>query len=325
MLVAEVIAGFALLLIGAEALVRGSVAVARQLGVSTFLIGMTVVAFGTSMPELVVCLQAALSGAPGIAVGNVVGSNIANVLLIVGFTAICRPIAMASKCNYLDAVALVAGTLLFSLLTAGGTIERWGGGILLLAFLVFMAGSLVRQRQGSKSVAAIGFQQEVEDIEEVKEKPLRSWLFAVTGLAAVLFGADRLVEGSVGLAREFGVSEAVIGLTLVALGTSVPELAASVVAGIRGHVDIAVGNVLGSNLFNVLFVAGTVAGVVPIEVDEQILVFDIWVLLASTAVFLPVLYCVRFGRWGGIAFLALYAAYIAAQAYGVDKLISSAT
>lgn len=314
MLIAELVGGFALLLVGAEGLVRGSVGVARQLGVSTLMIGMTVVAFGTSMPELVVSLDASLSGAPGIAAGNIVGSNIANVLLIMGFTAICRPVAMSGATDRIDVLALVVGTLMFAVLAANGVIGRWEGGLMLLTFFAFMTASIVRQRRGGAGVAASGYQHEVEELDVAAAPPWRSWALAVAGLAGVLIGADLLVDGAVGLARAFGVAEAVIGLTLVALGTSVPELAASVVAGIRGHTDIAVGNVLGSNLFNVLFVGGAVSAVAPIAVDDQIVQFDAWVMLAATAAFLPILFGLRFGRIGGLIFVAGYACYVVATA-----------
>lgn len=317
MMVAALIGGFVLLLVGAEVLVRGSVGVARHHGVSTLMIGMTVVAFGTSMPELVVSLDASLSGAPGIAAGNIVGSNIANVLLIMGFTALCRPVALPAGVDKMDVLALVLGTLMFVAFAASGVIGRWQGGVMLLTFTAFMIVSIRRQRRGVAGVAAAGYQHEVQDMEADAVEggaatPWRSWGLAIAGLAGVLIGADFLVEGAVGLARAFGVSEAVIGLTLVAVGTSVPELAASVVAGIRGHTDIAVGNILGSNFFNVLLVGGTVAAVAPIAVDDQIVRFDAWIMLMATAAFLPILFGLRFGRIGGLIFIAGYACYVAA-------------
>ncbi|MBK8906533.1 MAG: calcium/sodium antiporter [Rhodospirillales bacterium] len=314
MMVAALIGGFVLLLVGAEGLVRGSVGVARHHGVSTLMIGMTVVAFGTSMPELVVSLDASLSGAPGIAAGNIVGSNIANVLLIMGFTALCRPVALPAGVDKMDVLALVLGTLMFVAFAASGAIGRWQGGVMLLTFTAFMIVSIRRQRRGAAGVAAAAYQQEVQDMADAEEggaaTPWRHWGLAIAGLAGVLIGADLLVEGAVGLARAFGVSEAVIGLTLVAVGTSVPELAASVVAGIRGHTDIAVGNILGSNFFNVLLVGGTVAAVVPIAVDDQIVRFDAWIMLMATAAFLPILLGLRFGRFGGLVFIAGYACYV---------------
>lgn len=315
MMYLQVALGFLLLLGGAEFLVRGAVTVARGMGISTMVIGMTVVAFGTSAPELIVTLEASLTGAQGIAVGNIIGSNVANVLLIIGLTGLFMPIAPQPRPMTQDALVLVAGTALFAALIWSGVIPRWGGGLLLCAFAGFMALSCWREARGRADPAADSRQQEVAEIDTLSSARL-GWLAVIGGLAGLIFGSDLLVQGGIAIARTYGVSEAVIGLTLIAVGTSLPELAASVVAGVRGHGDVAVGNVLGSNLFNMLLVGGLVATVTPLHVEDEIIAFDIWVMLAATVLFLPILLGLRLGRSIGVGFIILYGVYIAAQFAG---------
>ncbi|TVR81893.1 MAG: sodium:calcium antiporter [Rhodospirillales bacterium] len=323
-MVLQVIAGFLLLLGGAELLVRGSVTVARRLGVSTILIGMTVVAFGTSAPELVVSLQAALEESPDIAVGNIVGSNIANVLLILGVTGLIRPIAPRPSPMVYDTGVLIAGTLLFALIALTGEVAMESGLLLLFAFAAFMMISFWRETRGPGDVAADSRRQEAEDIGLLPGGSWLAWGAVILGLAGLLIGSEFLVEGGTAIARTLGIPEAVIGLTLIAIGTSLPELAASVVAGLRGHADVAVGNVLGSNLFNMLLVGGAVAVVVPLPVAGQILTFDLWIMLLATLVFLPFLLGGRLGRKTGTVFLLLYVGYIALQYTGGFGVIPGA-
>jgi len=314
--------GFLLLLGGAEILVRGSVAIARQLEVSTLVIGMTVVAFGTSAPELVVSVNAALNDTAGIAVGNVVGSNIANVLLILGAAGLVHPIAARERPLVRDAAVLAAASILFVALAWNGTLGLLSGAVLLLAFFGFLIDSYRREARGEHGAAGESLIDEVDELGKVKGPGWWPWVLAVGGLIAILIGADLLVEGGVTIARTFGVPEEVIGLTLIAIGTSLPELAASVVAALRGHADVAVGNVIGSNLFNILGVAGTVAVMTSVAVPEQIRLFDSWVMLVATLVLLPFLVGGwRFGRRAGVIFLAAYAVYIALQAHGVSDLL----
>lgn len=323
MMYLQVLAGFLLLLGGADILVRGAVTVARRMGISTMIIGMTVVAFGTSAPELIVSMEAALTGAPGIAVGNIVGSNIANVMLIIGLTALCMPIAGQPRSMTVDAAILLAGTLLFIAVAWSGVIGTWDGLLLLAAFAGFMAASCWREARGRADPAAESRRQEVAEIGILKGRWL-GWLAVAAGLAGLLLGSDLLVQGGIAIARTYGVPEAVIGLTLIAIGTSLPELAASVVAGLRGHADVAIGNVLGSNLFNMLLVGGTVAGVTPLPVEAEFLDFDMWIMLGATVLFLPALLGFRFGRTGGAAFVVLYAGYIAAQFWDADGVLRTA-
>jgi len=322
MIYLQVAFGFLLLLGGAEILVRGSVAIARELNVSTLVIGMTVVAFGTSAPELVVSLNAALDGTADIAVGNVVGSNVANVLLILGSAGLVHPIAARQQPLVRDAAVLVAGSMLFVALAWNGTLDLLSGAVLLLAFFGFLTDSYRREVRGEHGAAGESLLDEVEELGRVRGPRWWSWALAVGGLIGVLVGAELLVDGGVAIARTFGVAEEVIGLTLIAIGTSLPELAASVVAALRGHADVAVGNVIGSNLFNILGVAGTVAVTTSVTVPEQIRLFDIWVMLVATLAMLPFLVGGwRFGRVAGVAFLVVYVAYIALQAHGVANLL----
>ncbi|CCQ74858.1 calcium/sodium antiporter [Magnetospira sp. QH-2] len=310
MLYLQIALGFVLLLGGAEVMVRGAVAVARRLGVSTLIIGMTVVAFGTSAPELVVSLQATLGGSGGMALGNLVGSNIANVLLILGAAALLKPIDTGHGTLLRDSAVLIVGTLLFSGLVLRGEIDMIGGIVLIIAFAAFLRTTMKGQDGVSDSLS-----EEVEEIGEVKGPIVVAWLMTIAGLIALLYGADQLVEGGTELARQFGVSEEVIGLTVIAFGTSLPELAASVVAALRGHSDLALGNVIGSNLFNILGIAGIVSVVHPIPVPDQIFYFDIWVMLIATLIMIPFAITNReFNRIEAGIFLFAYGGYVVAQA-----------
>ena len=321
MMYLQLIAGFVLLLGGAEFLVRGAVALAHRLGVTPLVIGMTVVAFGTSAPELVVCVDAALSGASGIALGNVVGSNVANILLILGASALLMPVAAASGMARDNAV-LMGGSVLFAGLAWYGTLGLWQGLVLLVAFFGFLGYSY--RREVLSDIGAAG--AAIDAASQVGGRPMALWLASVLlvgGLAGVIYGADLLVEGGVSVARSLGVSEEVIGLTLIAVGTSLPELAASVVAAVRGHVEMVLGNVIGSNLFNLLGVAGTAAVVAPLAVPDQIREFDLGVMLGATALLIVCLMAGRrIGRPEGMLFLVVYAAYMAIQSYGFPSLMA---
>ena len=322
MIYVQLIAGFVLLLGGAEVLVRGAIALAKRLEISPLIIGMTVVALGTSAPELVVSLDAALLGSPGIALGNVIGSNIANLLLILGAVGMVMPIAAKPDGLWRDGLILLGGSLLFAALCWSGIIGLWPGMLLLAVFVAFLGHSYWREtRNGGEAEMGV---QEVVEIRGVPASVTAAWLVLAAGLAGVVYGADLLVMGGVAVAEAAGVSEEVIGLTLIAFGTSLPELAASVVAAWRGHSDIALGNVVGSNLFNMLLIVGVVAVVTPLLVPIQIMAFDLWVMLAATVLFLPFLVGgLRFGRLAAGVFLAAYAAYIAVQAYGVQEVLAA--
>lgn len=319
----QLIGGFVVLLVAAEAMVRGSVILAEKLGISPMVIGMTVVAFGTSAPELVVSLNAALAGSAGLAVGNIVGSNIANVWLILGAACIVMPILAKPDALKRDVILLFGGTILFIIFAWQGVLGLTAGIVLLVVFLAFIVASYMRDKSDPK--VAKEKLEELEDLEKgiPKNTPV-AIIATIIGIAGLAWGADLLVDGGSAIARSFGVTEEVIGLTLFAFGTSLPELAASVVAAYRGHPDVAIGNVVGSNVFNMMLVGGVVAALVGLPVPDQVIRFDIWVMLIATIMLLPVLMGkLKLNRVYAGVFLVLYFAYIGAQAYGVDKLLDA--
>jgi cation:H+ antiporter len=303
---AQLLGGFVLLLGGADVLVRGAATIAQRFAISSLAVGMTIVAFGTSAPELMVTLDAALAGSPDIGVGNVVGSNIANLLLIIGSSAAICPIKIGRPLRF-DAVVLGGVSLLFTALALRGVLEWWAGMLLIVALALFLVSAGRREQERRRRADPARDQR--------KAMPGRgwvAWLGILAGLIGVVVGADLLVRGSVAFARAAGVSEAVIGLSLIAVGTSLPELAASAAAAIRRHPEISLGNVIGSNIFNMLCVAGVVAALVPLPVAEQIRSLDVWVMLAATALLISFLFTgFPIGRVVGLIFLGLYAGYIA--------------
>ncbi len=304
-------AGFVLLLVGGESLVRGSVGAARRLGVSPLLIGLTLVGFGTSTPELLTSVQAALAGSPGIAVGNVVGSNIANILLILGVAAVLRPIACHPAAFRRDGSVLAASAVVVAGLAVAGTIGRGSGTVLVLLLLAYLGYTYVSETRRPDAEA----ERHVREAEVAGPPPGPLWrnvLYAVGGIAVTILGARLLVDGAIGLARLAGISEAVIGLTVVAVGTSLPELVTSIIAAIRREGDVAFGNVVGSNIYNGLGILGVTALVQPLAVPPEILAFDLWVMLGVTA--LLIVFAVtgwRLTRTEGGVLLGGYAAYIA--------------
>ena len=309
----ELTIGLVLLLGGGEALVRGSVAAASRLGVSKLLIGLTLVGFGTSTPELVASLQAALAGSPGVAVGNVVGSNIANILLILGVSTVILPIATTKEAFRRDGTILIAASLLLVAVALGGSLGRGVGATFLLLLVAYTVFSYLSEARAGGAAADL-HAAEADDVAAPGISLPAGVGLALAGIAAIVFGASLLVGAAIEIAREVGISEAVIGLTMVAIGTSLPELATSVVAAIRRHGDVAFGNIVGSNVFNILGIAGMTAVVTPIEIPGQIVVFDVWVMLAAAV--LLVIFAVtgwRVGRREGAVFLAAYALYLSAQ------------
>ncbi|WP_417520034.1 calcium/sodium antiporter [Minwuia sp.] len=313
-----VAAGLILLLIGGEALVRAAVALADRLGVSKLVIGLTVVAFGTSAPELLVCIQAVLNDAPAIAIGNIVGSNIANVLLVVGAPALIAPFFCEKETMKREGFAMVGATGLFMVFAALDMISFWPGLLLLLLLFAFLYSAYrSARRSGGQSYA-----EEVDELGEGVPKSLGALLvLLLVGLVGLVIGSNLLVEGAREIALMFGVSETVIGISLVALGTSLPELATSVVAAIRRHGDVAIGNVIGSNLFNILGIMGITAMVSPVPVPLQIIQFDLWIMLAASLVLFPLAFArLPVGRVAGLILLVGYGAYIAAQFSGLSGM-----
>ncbi len=303
------VGGLALLVAGGEALVRGAVAAAARFGVSPLLIGLTLVGFGTSTPELVTSLEAAFLDAPGIAIGNVVGSNIANILLILGVAALISPILVQRASLIRDGGVAALAALACAGVIAVGALERWAGAALLLGLVAYLVAAYRRERSQAASGHAAA-----EAAGAAPVIPLwRAAAFFVGGLAATIFGAKLLVSAAIDAALGFGVSEAVIGLTIVAVGTSLPELVTGVMAARRGHADIAFGNVVGSNIFNVFGILGVTALVHPIPAPQSIADFDVWVMLGATAaLFVVAATSRRITRGEGGALLAAYVVYIAA-------------
>ena len=306
----QIIAGLVLLTAGGEFIVRGAVGLALLLGVSKVIVGLTIVAAGTSAPEFVVSLNASLKGTADIAMGNVVGSNIANILLILGSVALLKPVSASRITVVRDGGAMLLGTVLFIAFCLPGAVERWAGAVMLCVLIAIWYLTYQHDKRQPSEASSL----HEEEVDEVGEKP-SGWtkpiVATVIGIVGLMFGAEWLVDGGVAVARQFGVSEAVIGLTLVAFGTSLPELAASIVAAFRGHSDVALGNVFGSNLLNLLVIIGGVSLIAPIPVPDQIMNSDIWIMLAVTIGLLLIAYAMRkISRLAGVVFVTAYLVYV---------------
>lgn len=302
-------AGLMLLLAGGEALVRGAVVTAERLGVSRLLIGLIVVGFGTSSPELIVSLRAAISGTPGIVLGNVVGSNIANVMLVIGLAAALAPLTGWNRDAVREAGVAVAVSLVLYGFLQLSLIGRMQGALMLLALATYLATSYWLERRDRQTTL------HEREVEEFKALPVAApWaapLLVLGGIAVLVFGADLLVRGAVSVAREMGVSEAVIGLSLVAVGTSLPELATALVAAWRGQSDVVLGNVIGSCIFNILAILGLTAVIAPVAVDPRFGTFDGTVMVVVIALLALLLsFAARIGRLWGAALAVGYAAYL---------------
>ena len=305
--------GLGLLAIGAEALVRGASRLALSFGISPLVVGLTVVAFGTSAPVIAVAVDASLEGNPSLAIGNVIGSNIANILLILGLSAMIAPLLVAEQIVRQEVPVMIAASALLVGIALDGDISRLEAGMLLLLSVAYTGFLAIQARKASARMRA--------EMEADLPKDAgwdRHWsiqlLLVGGGLAMLVLGADWLVQSAVVFARALGVSDLVIGLTVVAIGTSMPEIATSLMAALRGQRDIAVGNVVGSNLFNILACLGAAGVVSPVGllVPEAARSFDLWVMLAVAFVCLPVfLTAGEIRRWEGALLLGYYAAYTA--------------
>ncbi len=317
-------AGCVLLFLGGEMVVRGAVALARRFDVSPLVIGLTIVGFGTSLPELLVSLNAALQGAPGLALGNVVGSNLANMMLILGTAALVHPIAVDPQAVRRDGLAMALFTALCILLGLDGSCTAVEGAGMTALLLLYIGLTLRRGMQADDAAARL----HREEAEEVTGLPQRLWAMSavlLAGFAAVGIGAELLVEGARALAAAAGVPEEVIGLTVVAIGTSLPELATSLVAAWRGHSDVCVGNVVGSNIFNLLGILGITAIAVPVPFAPNILGFDLWVLAGVTLLILFFLITGRrVSRPEGGLLVGLYGVYAASQFLGIGGALAVA-
>jgi cation:H+ antiporter len=310
MIYLQLMGGLVLLFLGGSALVRGAVSVARRAGLSPLVIGLTLVGFGTSMPELLTSVDAALAGSPGIALGNVVGSNIANILLVLGLAALIYPMRVSSVAFRRDGALVMAASLICVGVFFVGEVGRVIG-LLLLGLLA--AYIVLMYREESKSGVGTAAHQ-AADSDKGRARPDKLWIGIVAligGIALTMAGARLMVGSSIALAEIAGLSETVIGLTIVAVGTSLPELVTSVVAAYRREADIALGNVIGSNVFNVLGILGVTVIVQPLTVPAELLGLDVWVMLAATVVL--VIFAVsawRISRWEGAVLLGAYGAYV---------------
>ena len=305
----QALAGLAVLVIAGDLLVRGAVSLAGRMGVSPLIISLTVVAFGTSAPEMVVGVQAALAGVPTLALGNVIGSNIANVLLVLGLPALIFPIMCNAHDLKFNLIHMLAATAIFTALAFFGPFQTWQGLLFLGLLVAFLVQSGMRSRKGDAYAP-----DELADIEGMPDKPY-SYTIAtallVLGLGGLALGADLLVDGATVIARNYGVSEEVIGLTLVAVGTSLPELVTAIMAAIHRHGDVAIGNVIGSNIFNIYGIIGVTALITPIPMPDSLLGTDLWVMVAAALILIP--FVLRRGAISapyGFIFLAAYVLYL---------------
>jgi cation:H+ antiporter len=306
-------AGLLLLLAGGEALVRGSVTLATRLGISPLIVGLTLVGFGTSAPELATSVEAALRGSPDIAIGNVVGSNIANILLILGIAALLQPLACPRNAIVRDGAVASAAALLTAGVALYGGMPRAIGATFFALLLVYL-GTTYRAERNTATPSADLHRKEGEFVAPLAGPVWQPLLLSLAGLIGIVIGASLLVDGAIIVAREAGIPETIIGLTLVAVGTSLPELAVTVVAAIRRQLDVALGNIIGSNIFNILGILGVTAMVQPLSIPDQVVRFDIWVMLAATAAM--ILFAttrMRIDRWEGGILLSGYALYLWAQ------------
>lgn len=305
-----ILTGVLLLTGGGEALIRGSLAAANRMGISPLLSGLLIVGFGTSAPELVVSIDAAISERPDIAVGNVVGSNIGNILLILGICALITPLTVKPLGLRRDGAMVVAASVLFLVVARDEMIGTFDALLCLFVLSGYLFWAYWTERSGDTPSAEL----HIAEKEELTALPKTiMWTFGaiVVGLGLLIAGSQILLKGAIGIAESFGLSEALIGLTLVAVGTSLPELTISVMAAFRKHADVAVGNILGSNIFNILGILGISALLQPLPVDARIMQFDQWVMLGTSLILFFFLYSgMRISRAEGAVLLLGYLVYV---------------
>lgn len=309
-----IVFGLSVLIAGGEFLVKGAIGIAAKARLSTLVIGMTVVSFGTSAPELLVSLKAAYMDAPEIAIGNVIGSNIANIALVLGITVLIFPMPVSRNTIKYDWPMMLISGLLFFVFALNLMIQRWEGILLFLVLIAFLVFLITNSRKNNKKN-----EEEIDEVVELSPTQLKadkkkfslSILWVSIGLVGLYFGAQWLIDGAKSLGEDMGLSKHVIGITVVAFGTSVPELVTCVVAAYRKQMDISVGNLIGSNIFNVLAVIGITAMVTPISVDEEVVFWDmLWMLGIFIALLPMILYKRKVGRISGAILLTSYVVYI---------------
>lgn len=318
--------GLFVLYLGAEAMVKGASQLALAFGISPFIVGLTVVAFGTSAPEFVVSFLATWQQSEGISVGNIVGSNICNVALILGVAALIQPLSVDASSLRREYPIMLLSSIVFFAMAYDGVIARWEGAILMLGIVGFVGYNMLAVRRAHKLLAerAAAEGKELSEDELMAEGPDielpdsdddsstgKNIAYVVAGIVALALGAHFMVESAKVIARAFGLSDFVIGITIIAFGTSLPELATSCVAAIRKQADISIGNVIGSNIFNVLFVIGSVSSVFTLNVEPQALRLDFPIMLGVLLLAFPLMrFGYRIGRFKGAILLAIYLAYI---------------
>lgn len=311
-------AGFALLFAGGESLVRGAVSLARHFGVPPLIIGVTIVGFGTSAPELAVVVDAQLLNRPGITVGNVIGSNLANLMLILGAAALVRPVRVPADAIRRDGTAMGLATVVFVAIGLTGGAAVWHGVGMVAALAAYIGWSLYRDAAVADSEASRIRRREADELRHTA--PDRPWIMAVlivAGIAALIGGGNLVVKGATALARAAGIADEVIGITVIAFGTSLPELAVSIVAALRNRFEVCVGNVIGSNIFNLFGITGVAAMIAPLPFSGQVAGFGLWALLAVTVGMLIAMLTGRtVSRLEGGVVLGLYGAYVAVQFLG---------
>lgn len=311
-----VIGGLILLVIAGDKLVEGSVIIAERLNVSKLVIGITVVSFGTSAPELVVGIDAALSGAPEIALGNVVGSNIANILLVLGIPALIYPFVCNDKEIRHSLFYMMLATVLFILLSFYGPLHVWQGSLLITLLILFLFYAVKRARKNARILKheahfAARALEDVEPLPDRKTPIVKAVIATILGLAGLVIGAHFLVDGAIIIARTFGIPEAVIGLTIVAIGTSLPELVTSLMAARNNHGDVAIGNIIGSNLFNILAIMGVTSLITPVSIPDEFFRVDFPILLVTSLMLIPLATGkIKINRFTGFAFSSMYILYL---------------
>ena len=295
--------GLIVLVFSGDFLVKGAVGIAEKFKISPLVIGMTVVSFGTSAPELFVSVKAALMGSPDLAIGNVIGSNIANLALVLSITVLIFPIIVERNSKYIDWPMMMFASILFYVFSLDNVISLWEGVILLIILITFIIFLIRNSRKSNLELD--------DDIDGTPSNFPLTLVFLFGGLIGLKFGADWLLDGAIGLAKSFGMTEKVIGVTIVAFGTSVPELVASSVAAFRKQTDISIGNLVGSNIFNIMVVIGITAIITPIKVSESAMSFDMyWMLGISLAIFPLMFIGKKMGRLHGVILLSAYVIYI---------------
>lgn len=304
------VTGVILLTVGGEALIRGALSASDRLGISPLFSGLVIVGFGTSSPELAVSVEAALSSSPDISIGNVVGSNISNVLLILGICALITPMTVQPSALRRDGLVVLAATIAFMITIIGGFLGRVDAVILLVLLAAYLIWAYISEKNPESPQADV-YEAEANEIDKKPASVTGTLAALIGGLVLLIGGSNILLKGAIGIAESYNVSEAVIGLTLVAVGTSLPELSISVLAAFRKHADVAIGNILGSNIFNLLGILGVSALITPLTVNPRIFEFDQWVLLGISIILLIFLFTGRrLNRWEGGILLLGYIGYI---------------